>query len=79
MTYIVEEPDDADNEQTETVELDDQDPGGLLAHRLLSKLLGFLEAKTKDEENERKDDTNSETCSPDSTGVTVVAGGGNDI
>jgi hypothetical protein len=80
QTYIVDEPDQRDNKQTEAVVLEDKLVRGLgISHRVAAKLLGLLELKSDDEEHEREDDTNSQAGSPDGAVVNVASGSGHDI
>lgn len=79
MTHVVEEPDEADAEQAEPVELEDQQVRRLAAHRLLGKLLGLLEAQAQDDEDEGEDDADAQAGAPDGGVVGVVRGGGDDV
>jgi len=79
QTYVVEEPNQTDAEQSEPVVAQDQRVWCLASHRLLGELLGLLESKSKDEEDKREDDSNAKTCPPDGAVVAVMACGGNNV
>lgn len=58
-TYVIEEPDQADTEETKSVELEDKAVRSLLLHGLLLVLLGLLESETKNKKHDRKDRSNT--------------------
>lgn len=64
-TYVVEEPNQRDEEQTEAVEFEDQAVGCLAAHRVLVKVLGFLELEAEVQQDEGEDDADAEGGAPD--------------
>jgi hypothetical protein len=78
-TYIVEEPNQADTEETEPVVAQNQRVWCLASHRLLGELLGLLESKSEDKQDQREDNSNAETGSPDSAVMAVVACGSNNV
>lgn len=77
--YIVEEPDDADGEQSEAIVAEDKQVRSLVPHRFLGELLGLLEPQTEDEENQRENNPDSERGSPDGAKAVVVSSGGDSV
>jgi hypothetical protein len=78
-TYIVEEPNQTDAEESEPVVAQNQRVWCLASHRLLGELLRLLESKSKYEQDKREDDSDAETGSPDGAVVAVMACGGNNV
>lgn len=78
-THVVEEPDQADTQQSEPVVAQNQPVRCLMSHGVLGKLFRLLESKTHDEEDERKYNTDSQASSPNRAEVAVVAGRRNHV
>ncbi len=63
-THIIEEPDEGDAEEAETVEFEDEKVGGLAAHGVFVKVLGIFKLDTEIQEDKREDNTNAEGGAP---------------
>jgi len=60
-TYIVDEPEEADNKQAEAIEAQNQLVWRFsILHGVSLEFLGFFEEETDDEEGQGKDNANSE-------------------
>lgn len=80
LTCIVDEPDEADDEEAPAVELEDQLVRGLdVAHGLALELLGLLDEEAHDEEDAGEDAADGQRDAPLGAQVLILAGGGNDI
>lgn len=78
--YIVDEPDQADNKETDAVEAEDEEvrgPGVL--HGVLLVLLGLLDEEAQDQQNRGEDGADAEGGPPDGAEMLVVAGRGDDV
>lgn len=80
VTHIINEPNQANNEKTITIKLQDQAirRAGIL-HRVTVKLLGFLELQTQDEKDQGEEDADAQTGPPDGFVVFVAGCGGHDV
>lgn len=76
-THIIDEPDQADDEEAPAVHLEGQQVGRLgIAHRVLGRGLRLLHEQAEDEEEDRKDHADTQAGAPDGAVVAVVAGRG---
>ena len=73
-TYVVDEPDQTDDEEAEAVEAEDESVGGLgVLHGVLLELLGLLEKEAQDQEQRGEDGADAQADPPDGAEVLVVA------
>jgi hypothetical protein len=80
QTYIVQKPDKANNEEPESVVFENERVWCLgIPHRVATELLGLLQLKSYNEENQREDNTDAETCAPDGFVVLVLSCSGDNI
>jgi hypothetical protein len=80
VAYVVDEPDQAHDEQTEAVEAQDETVGCLgVLHRVLLELLGLLDEETEDQQDGWEDGADGEACAPDGAQMVVLAGRCHDV
>jgi hypothetical protein len=79
-THVVDEPNQADDEETEAVEAKDEAVWGFcIFHRVLLEFLGLLQEEAQDQQDRGENDTDTEAGAPDCAVMLIIAGGGNNI